>query len=107
MSDKIPVQSSSGNVFADLGIKNPEEYLAKSELAAQIQKIIHRRKFTQVEAGRLMGISQPNVSDLLRGRLDAFATDRLLLFIIRLGYNVRIKVTKARAKAPAHMEVVA
>lgn len=107
MSDKIPIEPSSGNVFADLGIKNPEEYLAKAELAAKILAIVQRRRLTQAEAGKLMGISQPNVSDLLRGRLDAFATDRLLRFIVRLGYNVQIKVSKARAHANAHVEVVA
>jgi predicted XRE-type DNA-binding protein len=107
MSDDITVHDSSGNVFADLGIENPEEYLAKSELAAEILRIVQRRRLTQAEAAKLLGIRQPKVSELLRGRLDGFSTDRLLRFITQLGYNVQIKVSKARAQAQGHLEVLA
>ncbi len=105
MSDDITVHNSSGNVFADLGIENAEEYLAKSELAAEISRIVQRRRLTQVEAAKLLGIRQPKVSDLLRGRLDGFSTDRLLRFITLLGYDVQIKVSKARPNTQGHMEV--
>jgi predicted XRE-type DNA-binding protein len=107
MSDDITVHDSSGNVFADLGIENAEEYLAKSELAAEILRIVQRRRLTQAEAAKLLGIRQPKVSELLRGRLDGFSTDRLLRFITQLGYNVQIKVSKARAHAQGHLEVMA
>jgi predicted XRE-type DNA-binding protein len=107
MSDDITVHDSSGNVFADLGIENAEEYLAKSELAAEILRIVQRRRLTQAEAAKLLGIRQPKVSELLRGRLDGFSTDRLLRFITQLGYNVQIKVSKARAHAQGHLKVMA
>jgi predicted XRE-type DNA-binding protein len=107
MSDDITVHDSSGNVFADLGIENAEEYLAKSELAAEILRIVQRRRLTQAEAAKLLGIRQPKVSELLRGRLDGFSTDRLLRFITQLGYNVQIKVSKARAHAQGRLEVMA
>ena len=94
-ADDITIHDSSGNVFADLGIENAEEYLAKSELAAEILRIVHmHRRLTQAEAAKLLGIRQPKVSELLRGRLDGFSTDRLLRFITRLGYDVQIKLSK-------------
>ena len=105
MSNDITVHDSSGNVFADLGIDNPEEYLAKSELAAEILRIVQRRRLTQAEVAKLLGIRQPKVSELLRGRLDGFSTDRLLRFITLLGYDVQIKVSKARAHSQGHLEV--
>ncbi len=101
------VHDSSGNVFADLGIENADEYMAKSQLAAEILRIVQRRRLTQAEAAKLLGIRQPKISELLRGRLDGFSTDRLLRFIIRLGYDVQIKLSKARARTQGHIEVTA
>ena len=107
MIDDSTVHNSSGNVFADLGIEDSEEYMAKSDLAAEILRIVQRRRLTQAEAAKLLGIRQPKVSELLRGRLDGFSTDRLLRFIIRLGYNVQIKLSKARGNRQGHMEITA
>ena len=107
MSNDTIIQDGSGNVFADLGIENADEYMAKSELAAEILRIVQRRRLTQAEAAKLLGIRQPKVSDLLRGRLDGFSSDRLLRFITRLGYNVQIKLTKARPHTQGHVEITA
>jgi predicted XRE-type DNA-binding protein len=107
MSDDTTVHDSSGNVFADLGIENAEEYMAKSELAAEILRIVRRRRLTQVQAAKLLGIRQPKVSDLLRGRLDGFSTDRLLRFITRLGYDVHITLSKAPPHTQGQMEITA
>ncbi len=107
MSNDTTIHDGSGNVFADLGIKNADEYMAKSELAAEILRIVQRRRLTQAEAAKLLGIRQPKVSDLLRGRLDGFSTDRLLRFITRLGYDVQIKLSKARPHTQGHMEIIA
>jgi predicted XRE-type DNA-binding protein len=104
MTDETTVHDSSGNVFADLEIEDSEEYMAKSELAAEILRIVQRRRLTQAEAAKLLGIRQPKVSELLRGRLGGFSTERLLRFITRLGYNVEIKVSKARPHTQGHME---
>ena len=101
----ITIHDSSGNVFVDLGIENADEYMAKSELAAEILRIVQRRRLTQAEAAKLLGIRQPKVSDLLRGRLDGFSTERLLRFITRLGYNVQIKLSKARPHSQGQMEI--
>jgi predicted XRE-type DNA-binding protein len=107
MTDDNTVHDSSGNVFTDLGIGNSEEYMAKSELAAEILRIVQRRRLTQAEAAKLLGIRQPKLSELLRGRLDGFSTDRLLRFITRLGYDVQIKLSKARPHTQGHMEITA
>jgi predicted XRE-type DNA-binding protein len=107
MTDEIAVHDSSGNVFADLGIEDDDEYMAKSELAAQILRIVQRQRLTQTKVAKRLGIRQPKVSELLRGRLDGFSTDRLLRFITRLGYDVQIKFTKARTHTQGHMEITA
>lgn len=107
MTRKIPIHDSSGNVFADLGIDNPEEYRAKSELAARILWIVQNRRLTQAAAGRLLSISQPKVSALLNGRLDGFSTDRLFRFLNRLGCDVQIRISAPRSRSVGHVEVLA
>jgi len=106
MSGKIPVHDSSGNVFADLGIEDAEEYLAKSELAAQILRILQSRRLTQAAAGELLGITQPKVSALRNGRLDGFSTERLFRFLTRLGCDIEIKVSKPHTRKPGRVEVL-
>ena len=94
---------SSGNVFADLGVPNPEEALAKAELANKISVLIRERGLTQAKAAKLLGIDQPKISMLLRGRLTGFSLERLMRFLMLLGQDIRITVqaspknqTKAR-----------
>lgn len=91
------VVRSSGNVFEDLGVGEPGEALAKSELAILIARAVRDRGMTQVAAGRVLGIDQPKVSELLRGRLTQFSTERLLTFLTRMGRDVEIVV-----KEPVH-----
>jgi predicted XRE-type DNA-binding protein len=104
---KETIQRSSGNVFADLRIPNPEQYLAKAELAARILKIVQERRLTQQAAGKLLGIPQPKVSALLNGRLDGFSSDRLFRFLNSLGCDVRITVSPPHPKTPGHVQVMA
>ena len=66
-NEEINVTKSSGNIFADLGLANPEELIIKAELARQIAKIIAEQKITQTEAARILGIDQPKVSALIKG----------------------------------------
>ncbi|MCI0349905.1 MAG: helix-turn-helix domain-containing protein, partial [Acidobacteriales bacterium] len=77
--------TSSGNVFADLGFPNAEEMLAKAELAQKITAIIERRRLTQVRAAEVLGVDQPKISALKRGRLSGFSLERLVRFLILLG----------------------
>ena len=95
MNDSIKAEKSSGNVFADLGVADPEEALAKAELTRQISEIISKRHMSQKEAAAILGIDQPKVSGLIRGRLSGFSTERLLRFLNNLGRDVEI-VIKAK-----------
>src|SRR5437867_1018432 len=92
---KIRVTRGSGNVFADLGLSNPEERLAKADLAIAISQAIKELGLSQRQAAALMGIDQPKVSHLLRGRLADFSTERLMNFLIGLGRDVHIVVRRA------------
>ena len=73
----IIVTASSGNVFADLGVPQPEEELAKAQLASRIREVIRRSRLTQAAAAALMGVDQPKVSAVLNGRLANFSSVRL------------------------------
>ena len=107
MTEEIKVQSSSGNVFADLNLSNPEERLIKAELASKISRIIEQKKLTQMEAAELLGIDQPKVSALTRGRLSGFSTTRLLRFLNALGNDIEIVVKpKPESRSEAKITVV-
>jgi predicted XRE-type DNA-binding protein len=82
----------SGNVFADLGLPNPEELLAKAELAHKITILIRERGLTQAQAAKLLKVDQPKVSALIRGRLTGFSIERLMRFLLLLGLDIRITV---------------
>jgi len=97
---------SSGNVFADLGLPNPEEALAKAELANKIIELIRERKLTQVQAAKVLGVDQPKVSALLRGNLTGSSLERLMRFLLRLGQDIRITVQASpRARSQARVLV--
>jgi predicted XRE-type DNA-binding protein len=102
----IPIERSTGSVFADLGLKNPEELLAKAELVHRIADIIAERKLTQVRAAKLLGIDRSKVSALLRGKLDGFSTDRLFRFLNAFGKDVDIVIRPARSGETAGTRVV-
>ena len=105
ISKEETVTASSGNVFADLGIPNPEQELLKAELTLQIYRIIKQRNLTQTQAGKILGISQPHVSALARNRAGNFSLGRLLDFLTALGQNIEITVKPAR-KEQGEMSVV-
>lgn len=84
----ISVTPSSGNVFADIGVPEPEEALAKAQLASRIREIVRDSRLTQVAAAAVMGIDQPKVSALLGGRLTNFSSERLMRLLTSLGQDV-------------------
>ena len=86
------IKKSSANVFADLGVKDPEEALVKARLAHVIADAIKARGLTQVEAAALLGIDQPKISRLVRGQLAGFSIDRLFRFVTLLGSDIEITV---------------
>jgi len=104
----IKVTPSSGNVFADLGFAEPEEELAKAQLATLIRHVLKRRRLTQTAAAGVMGIDQPKVSALLNGRLSGFSSDRLMRLLTALGQDVEIVVrSKPRGRDRGRISVVA
>lgn len=94
----------SGNVFADLGLPNADELLAKADLAIRITDILRRRRLTQIQAAEILGVDQPKVSALIRGRIAGFSIERLLRFLLLLGADVAITIQPhhRRASAPPH-----
>src|SRR5580700_4823052 len=96
----IKIEESSGNVFADLGLSNPEERLAKADLAIQINKLIKKRKLKQKEAAALLSLDQPKISALSRGRLSGFSIERLfrLLAILNQDHEWPLELKIPNAK---------
>lgn len=104
---RIPVTASSGNVFADIGLPEPDEELTKAQLASHIRQAIKRKRLTQVAAAAHMSIDQPKVSALLNGRLANFSSDRLMRLLTALGQDVEITVrAKPRSRAHGRIRVV-
>lgn len=106
MTQDIEVQSSSGNVFADLSLENSDELLVKAELARKISSIITTQQMTQAEAAEVLGIDQPKISALINGKLAGFSTARLFRFLNALGRDVEI-VVRPKSHAQAKTRVVA
>lgn len=101
MTDTRTFTESSGNVFADLGVANPQDALLKAQLAHQISVAIREKGLTQTQAADALGIDQPKVSLLMRGRLGDFSVDRLLRFIVALDNDVDI-VVRPKEATQAH-----
>lgn len=104
---RIEFELGSGNVFKDLGLKNPEERLAKAQLASQIMFILDDRGLTQTAAARILGIAQPKVSNIYRGNLGEFSIERLMRLLNRLHHDVRIVVEKKERRRRGRMIVEA
>ena len=91
---KIKVTPSTGNVFRDLGFRHEEaeHLLVRADLLIQVQKLIASRRLKQRATAKILSVSQPRVSDLLRGRIDLFSTDALIDMLARLGARVRLTI---------------
>lgn len=82
----------SQNVFADIGILDPETHLAKAKIVQNLSRIIKAQGLTQTEAGMRLGLSQPKLSALLNGQFRGYSVERLLRFVTALHHNVRIEI---------------
>jgi predicted XRE-type DNA-binding protein len=78
------VEHSSGNIFKDMGMPGAEDRLAKAELPRVIRKFLGERGFSRREAAKLLGVAEPDMPDLMRGRLSRFSTEGLLLGLERI-----------------------
>jgi predicted XRE-type DNA-binding protein len=92
----VRVTEGSGNVFADLGLPNPEQELLKAQLTLQIYSILKSSGMTQVEIARILGVRQPQVSLLMRNRTGNFSVGRLMEFLTALRQDVEITVRPTR-----------
>ena len=95
---KKRIELGSRNVFKDLGLPNAEEHLVKAQLVYKIDNIMKNRGLKQVEAGKLFGIPQPDVSKMLKGEFRQFSVERLLRFLVALNHDVEIVVRPHRGQ---------
>ena len=88
----VPVEEGSGNVYTDLGYADSNTMLVKAQLAAKIAEIVQRRALNQTQTAEILGLTQPKVSALLKGRFRGISEHRLLECLTRLGRDVDIVI---------------
>lgn len=95
---KLRRTRSTGNVFRDLGfsVEEAEHLRVRADLMVALERVISKRGLTQREAARILGVTQPRVSDLLRGRIDLFSVDTLIDMLARMGIVVRLSLKASR-----------
>jgi predicted XRE-type DNA-binding protein len=91
----------SGNIFADLGLPNAEEHQLKAALIVQIKRLIAERELTQSAAAKLMGIKQPDLSNLLRGQFRGHSVEKLMRMLTTFEQDVEITVRPHRKRGEA------
>jgi predicted XRE-type DNA-binding protein len=96
----IEFEEGSGNVFADLGLKDADQLLARAQIGFHVFKILGDKKLKQREIASILGIAQPDVSHLLNGHFSRFTTDKLLDFLKRLDWKVTIEVSRHHKGEP-------
>jgi predicted XRE-type DNA-binding protein len=96
----VKVQQSTGNVFRDLGFgaEEAESLRLRAELMAEVRRLIQARKLTQRSAANLLGVTQPRISDLIRGKIDLFSIDTLVNMLARAGMRVQFRIAGGRGR---------
>lgn len=105
MNPATEVFEGSGNVFADLGLPHAEERHTRAMLSRAIAGAIQARGLSQAQAAERLGITQPEVSAVVRGRVTGFSMDRLFRFLAALGMNVHVEVRAAGEEETGHLLV--
>lgn len=98
--------ASIGNIFADSGIPKADEHAFKADVVIKLGSLIEGKKLSQTQAAKVTGISQPDLSRLLRGQFDGFSMDRLLQAILLLGSDIQIRVKKPAKNRPGKAHVI-
>ncbi len=101
MKRPVDHKKSSGNVFADIGLPSAGEHLIKAKLILKIDGLMRARGLKQIEAAKLFGVKQPDVSKMLRGDFRQFSVERLMRFLVALGQDVEIVVKPHKGKGVA------
>ena len=104
--EEVTVTPSGGNVFADLGLPDAEELLAKSTIAMKINQIIEKRHLSQTQAAALLGIPQPKVSMIQHGKLRGFSLEKLCNLLTLLGRDVDIVIRESKQGGVGHVRVI-
>jgi predicted XRE-type DNA-binding protein len=105
--DEAAIVDGTGDVFADLGLQMSEDDMLKIVIARAISRIVLSGRYTQNEAAGIMGLDQPKVSKLLRGRLKEFSAERLIDCLLQLGYDIEVKYKKASRRQKGRIRLVA
>lgn len=95
---KVRIEKGSGNIFADLSFPDAETHFLKAQIVSEIYRLTNERKLTQTEAGKLMGISQPEVSRMFKGNFREYSIERLIAFLTNFDQDVEI-VARPRKKS--------
>ena len=106
-TDNEKIEHGSGNVFADLGLPDAGTHLFKAELVTRIDKIIREGGLRQVDAAKLLDLSQPDVSRLLRGSFREYSMERLLRLLMALGRDVNIVIRESHSEPPGRLSIEA
>jgi predicted XRE-type DNA-binding protein len=96
MARKVKVEVGSGNIFADLGLPDADTHFLKAQIVSEIYRLTNERKLTQAKAGKLMGITQPEVSRMFKGQFREYSVDRLMGFLTGFDRDVEIVVRPHR-----------
>jgi predicted XRE-type DNA-binding protein len=96
MGKSTAQRKGTANVFADIGVRDPEGSLVRAKLAKQIAELIRRKRLRQNQVAHILGVDQSKVSKLVRGRISGFTSDRLLRYLNSLGCDVHIQIRPAR-----------
>ena len=104
-TDDTRIETGSGNVFADLDRPDADTHLVKAEIVTRIDKIIRQRGLKQIDAAKLLGLSQPDVSRLLRGSFREYSLERLLRLLTALGRDVEIAIREPQSRRTGRISV--
>ena len=104
-TEEVKIERGSGNVFADLGRPDADAHQLKADLVTRVDEIIRRRRLTQTQAAELLGLSQPDVSRLLRGNFREYSIERLLRLLTALGRDVDIVIRKPKSRRQGKLSI--
>jgi predicted XRE-type DNA-binding protein len=107
LSEDIIYEDGGENVFVDIGVSDPEDSLLRAKLARKIAVVIQKKGLSQTQIAKILGVDQPKVSKLVRGRISGFTSDRLLRFLTALGCDVRIEIKERRSNRRRGKVVIA
>lgn len=97
---EIECEESSGNIYADLGLKDADELYARAQLGVHVLRLLKNKNIKQREMADILGIKQPDVSHIMNGHFSRFTTDKLLDFLKRLNQKVTIQVSRHHKGEP-------